>query len=265
MLTDAHCHLELETYGEELPAVMQRARAAGIRRFIAVGASGVTAGADEALRLAHAEADVYAAVGIHPHEAHLAAQDPAALPHIARCLKSPRAVCLGEVGLDYHYDRDTAAVQRQILDQFIEMAVAHAKPLMLHVREAHADCLAALAAQPLPGGPGGPGVVHCFTAGPQEAAAYIELGFYLSIAGVVTFKNAGALREAVRQTPLVRLLVETDCPYLAPVPYRGKRNEPAYLTATAAAVAELKEISPAELGRATSANAGRLFGVPDVD
>ncbi len=262
MLTDAHCHLEVETYGDALPGVMQRARAAGVGRFIAVGASGITDGAEEALRLATREADVYAAVGIHPHEAHLAAAQPASLARLEQCLAQPRAVSLGEVGLDYHYDAATAALQKQLLPQFIAMACRHAKPLMLHVRDAHDDCLAILDAQPLPPRPG---VVHCFTAGVREAQAYLARGFYLSIAGVVTFKNAAALREAVQQTPVERLLVETDCPYLTPVPHRGKRNEPALVVHTAAVVAELKGISAAELARQTSANAARLFALPGAD
>ncbi len=258
MLIDAHCHLEQETYGADLAAVIARAKAAGLVGFIAVGASGVTAGADEALRLSAQDASVYAAVGIHPHEAQQAHDQPDAMAHIDRCLRHPRAVALGEVGLDYFYGRSPAAVQQQIFRRFLTMAKQHGKPLMLHIRDAHADCFAALDAE---GMSARTGVVHCFTGGPQEAKGYLDRGMYLSIAGVVTFKKADALREAVRYAPLDRLLVETDCPYLAPVPYRGKRNEPAFVVETARAIAALKGCDFASLATQTSHNATRLFGL----
>lgn len=256
-MIDSHCHLELETYGAELPAVMARARQAGLQAFVAVGASGVTKGADEALALAQNHADVFATVGIHPNEA--TAATAADIAHIGVLLRHEKVVALGEVGLDYHYEKDSAAQQDALLRAFARMAIAANKPLMLHVREAHQACLALLDAEGLPQAGA---VVHCFTGGPQEAEAYLARGMYLSIPGVVTFKNAGPLKEAVAMIPAERMLIETDCPYLAPVPMRGKRNEPAYVAHTAAAIAALRQ-EPLEMLQAnTTANARRLFGLP---
>ena len=256
---DSHCHLEVETYGDELPAVIARARAQGLAAFIAVGASRVALGADEAVALARAHPDVYCAVGIHPNEA--AAATSADEAKIARLLGEPKVVALGEVGLDYYYGKQTIDVQRALFERFIAMAQSAHQPLMMHVREAHEDCLAALDAV---GIPSEGGVIHCFTGGPDEAEAYLARGLHLSIPGVVTFKNAGALREAVAGAPLHRLLVETDCPYLAPVPKRGKRNEPAYVAYTAQAVADLQQRPLSEVAAATTANARRLFRLPEA-
>lgn len=253
-LVDSHCHLEKQTYGSELPEVMDRARAAGLVAFVAVGASGVVAGAHEAIALAEAHDDVWASVGIHPNEADGAT--PAAMAQVEALLAHPRAVALGEVGLDYHYAHADVAQQRRIFADFVRMARRANKPLMMHVRDAHADCLAILDQVGLPGAGG---MVHCFTAGPEEAAAYQARGLHLSIPGVVTFKNAAALREAVPQVAKDRLLIETDCPYLAPVPVRGKRNEPAYVAHTARAVAALRGEDPHDLAAQTTANARAFF------
>jgi TatD DNase family protein len=256
MFIDAHCHLERATYGDEVDAVVARAQARGLTHFIAVGASGVTEGAHEALALATRLPQVYASVGIHPHEAKSA--DAEAMQTIAALLDRPRVVSLGEVGLDYYYDYSPRDVQRRVFGEFLTMAAAHDKPVMLHVRDAHEDCWKILDDVGLPRRGG---VVHCFTGGPGEAEAYLSRGMYLSIPGVVTFKTAEALRDAVRQVPLDRLLLETDCPYLAPVPHRGKRNEPAYLVDTAAAVAALRDMSLEELGAHTHANTVRFYGL----
>jgi TatD DNase family protein len=259
MLIDAHCHLEKATFGDELDQVIGRAEAAGLVNLIAVGASGVAAGADEALALTERYPHIFAAVGIHPHEAQAAHDEPAAVAHIDACLRHPKAVALGEVGLDYYYTQSPVVVQNSVFRTFLRMARAHDKPLMLHIREAHADCYVALDEVGLPSKPG---VVHCFTAGVAEAKNYLDRGMYLSIPGVVTFKNAGPLREAVQYAPLDRLLVETDSPYLAPVPHRGKRCEPAFVVQTALAVAALRGIELAEVEQQTTANAQRLFGLP---
>ena len=257
MFVDAHCHLERETYGDELPDVMDRARARGLAYFIAVGASRVSGGAKEAVALAEQHSEVFAAVGIHPHDA--ASADDAHCGVIDGLLRSDRVVSLGEVGLDYYYDNAPRDQQRQVFRRFLAMARKHNKPIMLHIRDAHQDCWEDLDAIGLPEAGG---VVHCFTAGVPEAEAYLSRGLYLSIPGVVTFKNAVPLRDAVCAIPQDRMLIETDCPYLAPVPHRGKRNEPAYVVDTAAAIGALRGISADEVGAATTANAIRLFGLP---
>lgn len=255
-LVDSHCHLEKQTYGSELAEVMDRARAAGLVAFVAVGASGVAEGAREAVQLAQAEPDVWASVGIHPNEADGAT--PAAMDAIEALLAEPRVVALGEVGLDYYYAHADAAQQRRVFADFVRMARRADQPLMMHVRDAHRDCLAILdEVGPPPRG----GMVHCFTAGPEEAAAYLARGLHLSIPGVVTFKNAAPLREAVPWVPADRLLIETDCPYLAPVPQRGKRNEPAFVAHTARAVAALRGVEAHVLAAQTTANARAFFGL----
>lgn len=257
MFIDAHCHLEQETYGAELTAVIERAQAAGLTHFIAVGASRVTGGAHEAVALAERLPFVYASVGIHPHEA--ASADAASVAKIETLLAHPKVVSLGEVGLDYYYDNSPRDVQQDVFRQFLHMAKRVNKPIMLHIRDAHPDAWKLIDEVGLP--PRG-GVVHCFTGGPKEAQAYLERGMHLSIPGVVTFKSAENLREAITTAPLDRLMLETDCPYLAPVPHRGKRNEPAFIASTAAAVAALRGMTASELGQQTSANACRFFALP---
>lgn len=258
MYIDAHCHLEVGTYGEELDAVIDRAFAAGFSHLVAVGASRVADGADEAVALATRYPQIYATAGIHPHEAQQATE--ADVEKVARHLAHPKVVALGEVGLDFYYDNSPRARQRALLERFLGLACEHDIPVMLHIRDAHAEAMAALDAV---GVPARGGVVHCFTAGVAEARGYLARGLHLSIPGVVTFKKAENLREAIQQVPSDRLLLETDCPYLAPVPYRGKRNEPAYMVATAAAVGALKGISGPEMGDLAAANTKRLFGLPD--
>jgi TatD DNase family protein len=257
MYIDAHCHLERDTYGDELDEVIARAQRAGLTHFVAVGASGVARGALEVVELAERHPAIFAAVGIHPHDAACATPDDEAT--IAALLSRPKVVALGEIGLDYHYDHSPQDVQRQVFSHLLALGRARNVPVMLHVREAHDDTFELLDAVGLP--PRG-GVVHCFTAGPHEAREYLRRGMMLSIPGVVTFKNAEPLRAALSEAPLERLLLETDCPYLAPLPYRGQRNEPAYLTATAAALGAVKGLSGEEMGALTRQNALRFFGLP---
>jgi TatD DNase family protein len=254
MYIDAHCHLERETYGDELPAVIARAEAAGLTHFVAVGATRVMQGAREAVELAPTRANVYATVGIHPHDAGAAtAADETELEELAR---RPKVVAVGEIGLDYYYDNSPKETQRALFARLIGMAHRRDLPIMLHIRDAHDDAFAILDEV---GVPARGGCVHCFTAGPREAEAYLARGMHLSIPGVITFKNAEPLRQAVKLMPLDRLLLETDSPYLAPVPYRGKRNEPSYLVATAEAVGQVRGVTGAEIGRAARDNTLRLF------
>ena len=257
MLVDAHCHLERATYGDEVDAVIERARRAGVGGLVAVGAGGITEGAREAVALAGRYAGIWAAVGIHPHDIHLANERDFAA--IAELLAAPKVVALGEVGLDYHYDRATGELQRAALARFCRLAEVHRQPLMLHVRDAYPDALKVLDDA---GVPAAGAMVHCFTGGPAEAEAYLARGLMLSIPGVVTFRNAAPLREAVPLIPADRLLLETDSPYLAPVPHRGRRNEPALVAVTAAFVATLRGTSAEALAAQTTANARAFFGLP---
>jgi len=256
MYVDAHCHLERDTYGDELEAVIERARAAGLSHFVAVGASGVSAGAREVVALAETHPFVWAAVGIHPHDAGRTSSAHEAT--VAGLLAHPKVVALGEIGLDYYYDTSPREAQRDLFARLLAVGRDRDVPVMLHVRDAHDDTFALLDRVGLPARGG---VVHCFTGGPREAREYLARGMMLSIPGVVTFRSAQTLRDAVGETPLDRLLLETDCPYLAPVPHRGKRNEPAFLTATAEAVGALKGKTGAELGEVTRRNALRFFGI----
>lgn len=256
-MIDSHCHLELQTYGAELPDVLARARAKGVSPMIAVGASGGILGAEEVVTLAAKEPDVFAAVGIHPHDAALASET--AYERLFVLARAPKVVAIGEIGLDYHYDNSPRVVQQQVFAELLRRAKPGALPIMLHVRDAHPDTFSLLDAIGLPEAYG---VVHCFTGGPDEARAYVARGLSLSISGIVTFKNAEALRQAVVETPIDRILVETDSPYLSPVPVRGKRNEPSFLPWTLSAVAKLKGVSEEEMGRVSSANAMRVFALP---
>jgi TatD DNase family protein len=260
MLIDSHCHLEPKDFvapggADERPAVLERARAAGVEAFVCVGSG---AGLDEvrnAVAMAEAHPDVWAAVGIHPHDA--ARIPDGALDEIERLAGThPRVVAVGETGLDYHYQHSPAAEQQETLRRFIAIARRTRRPLSLHIRDAHADALRILREEKADEVGG---VVHCFTGDLRDAQAYVEIGFHISLSGVVTFKTADAIREAAAWAPLDRLLVETDCPYLAPVPLRGKRNEPAYITHTAAAVAALRGLSPEAFGEATTRNGRALF------
>lgn len=259
MYIDSHCHLEQQTFGDELDAVIERAHAAGVSRMVAVGASRVSVGAGEAVQLAESKPSIFATAGVHPHDAGKMSDED--LAKIASYLSHPKVVSVGEIGLDYHYDYAPRDVQIRRFEQQLELAKEAALPVMLHTREAHDDTLACLDRVGLPERGG---VVHCFTGDSRQAADYLDRGMLLSIPGVVTFKGKSAdpLRQAVRDViPTQRLLVETDSPYLAPHPHRGKRNEPAYVVETAAKVAELKGMSVAELGQLTARNAIEFFGL----
>jgi TatD DNase family protein len=251
MLVDSHCHLDFADFAEERDAVVARARAAGVGTMLTIATR-----LDEFPRvraIAEAYPDIWCSVGAHPHEA----EDHAALTaaDLARLAAHPRVVGIGETGLDFHYDHSPRDVQEQVFRAHIAASLTSGLPLIIHAREAD-DAVARVLRDERPP----PGVLHCFSSGRALAEAALDLGFYISISGIVTFKNAEELRAIVRDVPLERLLVETDAPYLAPVPYRGRRNEPAYVAATAKAVAALKGVEPEELAAATTDNFFRLFG-----
>jgi TatD DNase family protein len=250
MLVDSHCHLDFPDFAAERDAVVSRARAAGVGTMLTISTR-----LDEfenVRAIAESDPAIWCSVGAHPHEA---ADHAALLPEqLAALAAHPKVVGIGETGLDFHYDLSPRNIQERVFRAHIAASRATGLPLIIHAREAD-DQVAGLLKEEHPQ----PGVMHCFSSGRSLAEAALRLGFYISISGIVTFKNADDLRAIVRDVPLDRLLVETDSPYLAPVPYRGKRNEPAFVTATAAAVAKLKGIEPEALAEATTANFFRLF------
>jgi TatD DNase family protein len=254
-LVDSHAHLDFEDYQQDLDAVLERARAAGVERIVLVGLWRGPGQFGNALALAGRDPARFAAVvGVHPHDcARVPEEDWAALERLAR---DPRAVAVGETGLDFHYDHSPRPVQEASFRRSIALARAVGKPVVVHVREADEACARVLGEE---GVPAAGGVIHCFTGDAARARAYLDLGLYLSVAGVVTFRTADDLRDAVRQVPRDRLLVETDCPFLAPVPHRGRRNEPAFVARTAEKVAEVWGVSVEEVGELTTENARRLF------
>ena len=258
ILFDSHTHLDNSLSAEEIRDALERARAVGVKGVVNIGGGDGLEYAQHAVEVAERYPDVFATVGVHPHDAKIV--DQSLMDEIEAMCAHPKVVAVGETGLDFHYNFSEPDVQRKIFRDFIALARDTKLPLVLHVRNAHADALEILRDERAHEVGG---VVHCFTSGPEDAARYVDLGFYVSIPGVVTFKNAQILREAVPTIPLEKLLVETDAPYLAPVPKRGKKNEIAYLLFTAQKVAELRDMPVEELGEATALNAARLYGLPE--
>jgi TatD DNase family protein len=257
MLIDAHCHLESAEPSVMGPLV-DRARAAGLIHAMVIGQFHSPGDFGNALEVATARADFFSpTMGIHPHDAQAATE--ADFAQLEQLCQRAQVRAVGEAGLDYYYDRSPRDVQRTVFERQCELAKHVAKPLVVHVRDAHADCAEVLKTH----GPQA-GVVHCFTGDTHDARRYLNLGFHISVSGIVTYKSTDALADAVRFIPVDRLMVETDSPYLAPVPYRGKKNEPSFVVETAKKVAELKGLSAEELALTTSRNAARFFGLEDV-
>lgn len=252
-LFDTHCHLNDEAYQGDLTAVLERARRAGVARMLVVGYD--LPSSRRALALAEAEEGIYAAVGIHPHEA--AAVTVADLDRLEEMMAHPKVVALGEIGLDYHYENSPRRAQQEALRAQLALARKAGKPVVIHGREAHADLVAALKAE------GGcyQGVMHCYSGSKEAARDYLEMNLHISVAGPVTFKNARKLLEVVPALPPDRLLIETDAPYLAPHPWRGRRNEPAYLLAVAERVAELLGMTAEAVADLTWNNGAACFGL----
>jgi TatD DNase family protein len=249
-LVDSHCHLDFPDFATERDAVVARARAAGIDTMLTIGTR--LDQFDEVLGIAEAYDGIWCSVGAHPHEA----ADHAALAteELLALAKHPKVIGIGETGLDFHYNLSPREAQDRVFRAHIAASHTSGLPLIIHAREADCEIARILREEQPP-----PGVLHCFSSGRALAETALELGFYISISGIVTFRNADELRAIVRDLPLDRLLVETDAPYLAPVPYRGKRNEPAFVAATATAVAQLKSIEFDQLASTTRANFFRLF------
>ena len=253
MLVDSHCHLDFADFEEDRPAVLSRAKAAGVELMVTISTK-ITE-ADKIISLAEAHDELVCSVGIHPHEAGREPETDAATL-VARAAH-PKVVGIGETGLDYFYEHSPRDAQQKNFRAHIEAARQSQLPLIVHARDADADTANILEDEMQKGVY--PGLIHCFTAGPELAKRALDIGFYISISGIATFKNATDLRETIKSIPLERLLVETDAPFLAPVPNRGKRNEPAFVADTAAALAELKGVSSEELARITTDNFYRLF------
>ncbi|MDH4651449.1 TatD family hydrolase [Pseudomonas sp. JS3066] len=254
MLIDSHCHLDrldLGAHGGSLDAALDAARARGVSQFLCIGVSADNAAAVKSV--AERYDDVHCSVGVHPLD--LQPGDSPALEWLLGELEHPRVVAIGETGLDYHYEPDAAELQQQAFRLHLEAAKVTGKPVIVHTREARADTLALLREAALPQA----GVLHCFTEDWDMARAALDLGFYISLSGIVTFRNASALREVALQVPADRLLVETDSPYLAPVPYRGKPNLPEYVREVAEFLADLRGVPFETFAEQTSENYLRLF------
>ncbi len=255
-LVDSHCHLDFAEFGPERDAILARARAEGVDWFVTIGSGRNTESAPDAVALSHANADVLATVGIHPHDA-VAATDEA-VTAMRALADDPRVVAIGEIGLDYHYDHSPRDAQQEAFRRFVRLAREVGKPIVIHTRSAPEDTLAILREE---NARDVGGVIHCFTEDAAFARAALELDFDVSFSGIVTFKNSEDLRSVAKMVPLDRLLIETDAPYLAPQGFRGKRNEPSFLAATARHLAGTLGMALDDLRARTSENAIRRFGL----
>lgn len=255
MLIDSHCHLDyLERDGRDLTEIVATAQRAGVERLVTI-CTKVTE-FERVRAIAERFEPVTCSVGIHPHEA--GAEPETSTEQLVDWAQHPKVVGIGETGLDYFYEHSPRDAQQKSFRAHIRAARTTGLPLIVHTRDADEDTIAILREEAEEGGPF-PGVIHCFSSSKWLGEEAVKLGLYISISGILTFKKAEELRDAVRDLPLDRLLVETDAPYLAPVPKRGKQNEPAYVVHTAAALAELKGVSEAELAEVTTRNFRTLF------
>ncbi len=254
---DSHCHLDEERFAGDREAVIARAVAAGVTTMISIGAGGPMQCNHAAVALAAAHPQVFATVGIHPHDASTMTDD--VLGEIECLARQPKVVAIGETGLDYYYDNSPRPAQQTALRRSVALARRLGLPISVHLRDAYDDA-ARILREERAAEVGG--VIHCFSGGPAEARRFLDLGFHLSFSGILTFKAADDIRAAARLAPPDRLLVETDAPFLAPVPCRGRRNEPALVLYTARALAELRGLPLDELARLTRANTVALFRLP---
>jgi len=250
---DTHCHLDTHHSPDGADALLARARTAGVSTFLCIGVGGMDQ-AEQAVTISERHADVYASAGVHPHDA---ARDGTL--DFSALWKHPRLLAVGEVGLDYHYDHSPRETQAEVFRRYIALARELQKPLIIHTRSAAEDTLQILEGE---GARDAGGVIHCFSEDRAFAVRALDLGFYLSFSGIVTFKSARAIQEVAAWAPADRILVETDSPYLAPVPLRGKPCEPAYVVYTGKYVAGLRGVEEAHLASLTTENARRCFRVP---
>jgi TatD DNase family protein len=252
MLIDSHCHLDSARFDDDRASMIARARESGVMRMMTIGCS--VENSERALGLAKAHRDVFCSVGVHPHEAEGATPD--FIDSLRALARHPKVRAIGECGLDYYYDHSPRDVQQRVFRAQITLARELAMPLVIHVRDAWDDCLRILDDEKAERV-----LIHCFTGTRENAESSIARGYMLSIPGVVTFKDPGALHDVVKTAPLDRLLVETDSPFLSPMPHRGKRNEPAFVRHVAEKVAELRSMPVDEVVHATGTNAMRFFSL----
>lgn len=251
-LVDSHCHLDDEQFAADRDAAIERARAAGIERVLAIGTGSGPPDLEAGIRLAEQHTFIFATVGVHPHDA--AKATPETFDHMTELASHAKVLAIGEIGLDYHYDFSPRDVQRSVFAAQLALSAEAKKPIVIHTREAWDDTLAIIREHGLPYG----GIMHCFTGGPGEAEQALQLGFYLSFGGILTFPKADDVRKSAALTPENRLLVETDAPYLAPVPHRGKRNEPSFIVETVRRLAELRGWPLEHAADVTTRNFARL-------
>jgi len=254
-MIDSHCHLDDAAFDTDREETIQRALDAGVEMMVAVGTGKGPPDLEAGIRIAEGRPQFVATVGVHPHDAAKATPDTFA--HVEELLAHPKVVAIGEIGLDYHYDFSPREVQREVFARQLDVAARHHKPIVIHTREAWDDTMALIREHRVAG------IMHCFTGDVAQAEQSLALGFYLSFGGVVTFPRASELHEAARAVPLDRILIETDAPYLAPVPKRGKRNEPAFIVHTAQRLAELRGVTLDEISRATTANFRQVMRYTD--
>jgi TatD DNase family protein len=249
-LIDSHCHLDSEQFNDDREAVIERALTAGVERMVAIGSGDGPPDLEAGVRLADRYSSIYATIGVHPHDA--AKANGETYRRLGELAGQAKVVAIGEIGLDYHYDHSPREVQRDVFVEQMRIARDSRKPIVIHTRSAWEDTITLLREHWADRGLGG--IFHCFSEGPREAEQALALGFHISFAGIVTFPKASGIQEAARIVPADRLLIETDAPYLAPVPKRGKRNEPAFVVETARKVAQLRGVTVEEIAHTTTSN-----------
>jgi TatD DNase family protein len=258
MYVDSHAHIEMGDFNHDRDEVIQRAVDAGIDLIVDIGDGDVSHDSHSAaFKVAEQYPFIFTTVGVHPHEARLL--DEHLYSSLKEMAQHPKVIAVGEIGLDYHYDHSPRTVQREAFRRQLLLALERDLPVVIHTREAEADTIEIIREQWT--GAAKPGIIHCFTGSRWLADEAVKLGFYISFSGVLTFKKAADLRETATALPMDRILIETDSPFLAPEPYRGKRNEPAYVVETAHRLAELRGATPEEMGRITSDNFMRAFAM----
>jgi TatD DNase family protein len=267
MFVDSHAHLDGRQFDSDRESVINRAREAGIKTIVAIGNGDGPPTLDAGVQLAERYPFMYATVGIHPHEATLASDH--AYAEMEQLARNPKVIAWGEIGLDYYYDHSPRDTQKQVFVHQMDMAATAKLPIVIHCRpsensdNAWEDCLNLIGEQWAPHGIGG--VLHCFTGTWAHAKRALDFGFMISFAGNVTFPKAQQIRDAAAQVPLDRILIETDCPYLAPIPYRGKRNEPAYVIETARKLGDLRGLAMENIGEQTARNFYNFFKISETD
>jgi len=256
-LIDSHAHIDFPQFDEDREAMLERARAAGVSTLLAIGTGPGPEKLDSALPFAEQHDWIYATVGIHPHEAKEVTSQH--LEQLASLAKHPRVIAWGEIGLDYHYDFSPRETQHRVFRDQLALARNAKLPVIIHCREAWDDCLAILKEVWSPSALGG--ILHCFSSTLEDAQRGVEMGFLISFAGNSTYPKAQNLRDIAKALPLTNILIETDAPYLAPQPYRGKRNEPAYVAEVAKAIASVRNLPAEDVASATASNFRRFFGL----